>query len=378
MKFTLKPVTGRMLVGRKRILEELTAELSDVESNVGFCLYGRRRIGKTSILREVERRLESEKVVVTYLSLYNIADLSIKTFTEELSLAIMEGYREKGLLPIEFKLKALARAPVEMVSEVLEKAKLGAELLSEIRVFLELGGRTVSNYSDYLRQAFNLGEVLAEKTDTKCVLILDEFPEVLRIKDGMQIVKMFRTAHEGHERTALLISGSVYHTLAAIALDGASPFYKQLVPRGIEPFTLEEVEEFLRVYADVTDREISSHLHKSTGGVPFYLQYIGRVARSPEEIDKAVKEFVEEEGTIFFQEEFGKLSEKEKLIAASMARGLERPTEIARDIDEPVTSVTRFLKLLMDKEVIIKKAKGMYGIADPMFSMWLGTIPSSG
>jgi len=376
MKFTLKPVTGEMLVGREKILKELTEELGDVKSNFGFCLYGRRRVGKTSILREVERRFESrEKVVVAYLSLYNIADLSVKTFTEELSLAIMEGYRRKGLLPIEFRLKTLAKAPVEMVSEVLEKVKLGAEVLNEIRVFLEFGGRTVTNYSDYLRRAFNLGEMLAEKTDTKCVLMLDEFPEILRVKNGMQIVKMFRTAHEGHKRTVLLISGSIYHTLAAIALDGASPFYKQLIPKSIEPFTPEEVKEFLRVYADSADERISSHLHRSTGGVPFYLQYIGRVARSMEEVDEAVKEFVEEEGNIFFQEEFGKLSEKEKLIMGSMARGLERPTGIARDIAEPVTSVTRFLKLLMDKEVIVKKDKGRYKIADPMFSMWLGTIP---
>jgi len=371
-EFTLRPVTGKRFVGRKSILEELVAELCSVKSMMGFCIYGRRRIGKTSLLQEVKRRLATKKdVVVVYLSFYDIANLSTRTFIEELSSSIIDAYSAYGVLPLRFKARELMKTPLSMVTKLLEGTKLSAELGEDLRVFLTFGREGVDNYSPYLRSLFNLGERLAQETGTKCVIMLDEFPEILRIENGMQAVKMFRTAHESHKRTALVISGSVRKTLEAVALLDAAPFYRQLIPRKIGPMTAGETREFLIRYLNMEDRTLAEHLKEVTGGIPFYLQYLGRVTKTVEEVEKAVRLFVREEGNILFQEEFNRLSGKEKIIAIAISWGLNRPAKIAEETGVPVNFVSRYLITLSEKEVVERTGRGVYGLTDRMFSFWL-------
>lgn len=57
MYFTLQPVKGEGFIDREELLEEMFFELRDINSTTGYALYGKRRIGKTSILKEVQRRL---------------------------------------------------------------------------------------------------------------------------------------------------------------------------------------------------------------------------------------------------------------------------------------------------------------------------------
>lgn len=368
----MRPVTGSKFVGRSKLVKELLEELSNPKSMMGYCIYGRRRVGKTSLLQEVRRRLAPKGgIVVAYLSFYDIVNLTAKTLIEEMSSSIVDAYAEKGILPLEFKLKELAKAPLSIASKLLERIKLGADVGDEIKIFLTLGSEKIDDYAPYLRSLFNLGEKLAQKTGTKCIIMLDEFPEILRIKNGIQIVKMLRTAHESHKKTVLVISGSIRKTLEAVALSETAPFYKQLIPRRIEPLTSDEVGEFLIRYLDVDDKALAEHLRETTGGIPFYLQYLGRVAKTIKEVDAAVDIFVKEEGGVLFQEEFDTLSEKEKIITIALSKGKNTPSQIAKEIGEPVNFVSRYLITLSDKEIVERTGKGKYKLTDRMFLLWL-------
>ena len=56
MAFTLTPVSADDFIGRKKVTAELVNQLKS-KNKIGFSLMGVRRVGKTSILKEVERRL---------------------------------------------------------------------------------------------------------------------------------------------------------------------------------------------------------------------------------------------------------------------------------------------------------------------------------
>ena len=370
--FTLTPVYGERFVGRRDILREMMAEVTNPKSNVGFCLHGRRRVGKTSILRELEYELSrKEGIVVADLSLYDLADLSLKTFTEQLSTTILEAFREKKVLPFEFSIEVLMKSPKEVIESALSKFKIGTELSDEVKFFLEFRKEKTENYTEIVRRAFDLGEKLAKSSGTKFILVLDEFPEILRIENGEQLVKMFRTIHEKQRNTAIILSGSEKRTLELVALGSASPFYKQLVPKKISPFSFEETLEFLNKYGLKISESEAKKIYEITGGVPFYLQYLGRSAAPVSNIDGIVKEFLAQEGGVFFGEEFERLSDKEKLIAMAMAMGARAPTEISKGSGEPVTSVSRYLLTLQDKGVVKKIEKASYALADKLFSLWL-------
>lgn len=369
--FVLTPAVGKYFVGRKKLLQELVKELADIESHIGFCLYGRRRIGKTSVLMELKQILHEKKnIVVVYLSLYDIADLSLKTFAEELVSAIVGAYQEKGLFPLQIKIRNLLNAPLDIVLELLKSARMEATILDHIKILFEYGEKK-KNYSEYVRHAFNIGGILAKVTSTKCIVLLDEFPEILNVENGLQLVKMLRTQYEVQKRTALVISGSIRKTLELVTLSESSPFYKQLVPKHLLPFSEEETEEFLRSYLGKVNKKEVKKLHELTEGLPFYLQYIGRSTRYAGNIEEAVRRFIEQEGNIFFKEEFEKLNDKEKLIVIALAKGKKNLTEIAKELNEPTTTIGRYLPMLMEKELAVKESRGIYRLLDCLFGYWL-------
>ncbi len=369
-EFLLTPVVGEQFVGRKPVLHELVKELENQKSHIGFCLYGKRRVGKTSILMETRQMLEKRKeIVVAYLSLYSLPELSTKAFADELTETILAAYQEKGKIPLGIKIKKLLQAPLDLVMELLKTSKIEAHLLEHIKVLWEY--REKSEDAGYLKQAFNLGETLAKATSTKCIIFLDEFPEILKIENGLQLVKMLRTEYEVQTKTSLVISGSIRKTLDAVALSEASPFYKQLVPKHILPFTLEETAEFLKLYSGHADKVDAEKLHALTAGLPFYLQFIGRQAGYSAGVDNAVKSFIAQEGDLFFKEEFEKLNEKEKSIVLALSKGTASLTETAKELNEPPTTVGRYLPILIEKEIVVKESRGNYKLADSLFSYWL-------
>ncbi len=372
--FVLTPAIGKNFVGRRALIDELVKELADRRSHIGFCLYGRRRVGKTSMLMETKHLLaKNDNVIVAYLSLYDVADLSSATFSEELINAVITAYQEKGLVPLKMRIRDLISTPLSVVGELLKNLKIETTIAEHIKLMLEYKDARDKgkNYSDYVRQAFNTGQVLANATRTKCIIILDEFPEITKFENGLQLVKMLRTQYELQDKTAIVISGSIKKTIEVVALSEGSPFYKQLIPKHILPFTEKETEEFLKLYLGKVDKNEVHRLYGVTGGLPFYLQFIGRSTKYSGSIESIINTFVDQEGDLFFHAEFEKLSEKEKLIVTSLAKGASNLTEIAKDINEPTTTVGRYLPTLLNEDIVEKESRGTYLLSDKLFSYWL-------
>jgi AAA+ ATPase superfamily predicted ATPase len=369
--FSLTPVAGKYFVGRKSLIDELVKELEQKNSHIGFCIYGRRRVGKTSVLMETKTILSKKKeLIVAYLSLYDIVELSPQIFAEELVSSVITAYQEKGLLPLKMQVKELLKTPIGVVTEFLKGIKVEARVIEQLRLIFE-HKEGDKNYPDYLKEAFNLGEVLAETTSTKCVIMLDEFPEIVLFENGLQLVKMLRTQYEKQKRTAIVVSGSIRHTLEIVALSESSPFYKQLVPKHLLPFTKQEVGEFLELYIGKASDDEITRLHTLTGGLPFYLQYIGRSTRYIGKIDEIIDTFIKQEGDVFFREEFEKLGGKEKDIVISLSDGKKSLTEIAKENKEPATNISPYLPSLIENEFVVKEERGSYTLSDPLFGYWI-------
>ena len=213
--------------------------------------------------------------------------------------------------------------------------------------------------------------MLAKSTSTKCIIILDEFPEVVKFKNGLQLVKMLRTQYELQRATAIMISGSIKRTLDIVALSEGSPFYKQLVPKHLLPFTEQETGEFIKSYIGKVGKKEVEELYDITSGLPFYLQFIGRSTKYAGGIRDIIDTFITQEGDLFFREEFEKLSDKEKIIVAALANGTENLVGIAKNITEPATTVSRYLPNLIEEDIVEKKSRGTYALADKLFAYWL-------
>lgn len=341
-EFTLVPTEGRNFVDREAIVAEMVEALSDPKNNVGFALYGKRKVGKTSILLEVKRQLKSEKVVVVYLSVWELFEGTVEAFAERLAMEILEGYRP--LLGITHRIKSLASSNMEIINDVLRGLVIGAKVSNDIEFFLKLNRADGTDIESVLEKSLCLGEKLAEETDTKCVIMIDEFPSAIHLKAlgtqaGVGIIKKIRSHFERQKRTALCISGSIRSTMELTVFSPSSAFYRQLIGKEVLP--LEEKDLRKIILQGIKKERISddalARIYDFTKGIPFYAQFVGRKLEASKgkisagEVEATIEDLLENEGNLLFLEEFNQLSPGERVVAVSMAKNNSSPSKIAED-----------------------------------------------
>ena len=376
MYFTLRPVKGERFINRQELLDEMISELRDVESTTGYALYGKRRIGKTSVLKEVQRRLESEhKIVTVYFSVWDLIEFSVVEFCQRLSMEIIDAYRP--YLGLKYKAKELFQTPLTMLRKLLDSSEL--KIVYNELEFLITKKRDIDK-NLLVENALYLPEKLAKSTGTKCILMIDEFPSISELKSdnnkiGETIIKKMRTIFENWERTTLCISGSIRSTMKLSVLSSISPFYRQLIIKEVKPFEREYTKELLSGDIEITEEGVDE-IHNFSTGIPFYIQFIGKMLErrkgaSVELIKELEEEFLLEEGDILFKEEFDTLSSKERLIAINIAKGCHTPKAIASAVGDNISNVNQFLTYLEQKGYVLKREKGYYILEDPVFARWL-------
>jgi len=115
------------------------------------------------------------------------------------------------------------------------------------------------------------------------------------------------------------------------------------------------------------------------GGIPFYLQFLGRelgrfsaASIGPLQVENSFDQFLLQEGDILFAEQIKSFSDKEKMILSRMAcYGLKTPAEIQKSSGEPSNVVSRYMEYFLSKGVLQREKKGVYQFTDPVFKVWL-------
>lgn len=385
MAFTLRAAKGKNFVDRKELVEEMVKTLSDERQMIGYALYGQRRIGKSSILKEVKRRLDTKKgIVVVYYSQWKKIEGTISEFAQRLSQEIIKEYGPK--LGLRYKVSGLARSSVTHIKEVLADLNLTVKTQAEIEFMLTFDPKKKTEIDPLtlVENVFNLAENMARETNTKCVIMLDEFPEIMKLKlNGREVgentLKLIRTIHEDQENVILNITGSTKSTMETTALSPTSPFYRQFIVKEIMPLENRYIKKI--ILDNLKDSKIVDDaldiICKFSGGIPFYAQFIGRELRGKKRIDakdinNAVNELLTQEGELIFRKEYEDLSPKERLIVVDMStNNTSAPSEIGSNIGEDRSTVGTYIDYLEKKAVVKKEGRGKYSLEDQIFKMWI-------
>ncbi len=293
-------------------------------------------------------------------------------------MEIIDAFRPH--IGLKYKTIELIQTPLTMLRKILDRSELKI-VYNEIEFILSR--KKDVDEGIFLERAFNVSEKLAKNTGVKCVLLIDEFPSIIDLKSnntkiGEAVLKKIRTISEDWELTALCISGSVRSTMNLAVLASSSPFYRQLIVKEIKPLKIEHVRELLLKNLKVPD-EVIEEIYNFSSGIPFYVQFIGKMLERCEtitldQIKKIENDFLTEEGNILFKEEFNTLSPKERLIIINIANGCHTPKEIANAIGDKISNINRFLTYLIEKAYVSKEEKGHYFLDDPVFEKWLKMV----
>ncbi|HIH20436.1 TPA: AAA family ATPase [Candidatus Micrarchaeota archaeon] len=381
MAFTLAPAEGKDFVNRQELLREMVETLSDRKTRMGFALYGRRRIGKTSVLLEAKRKLEKNGwVVPVYFSMWRLTENTIEEFSRLATAEILEAYKER--LSLKHRASDFLEASVRELKRMLEELKISVKLKGELELVFQAAARHEKREPALLLESvLQVAENLAEETGTRCVLIIDEFPLVMKIKNGSrfgeQIVKSLRTSYETKKNVILCIAGSIRKTMEIAVLSSTSALYRQLIVREVAPLEEKHIKELMERNAE---RKFSEEEAKMVfgfcKGFPFYAQAIGKTLEkqkiSRKAIGSAVERFLKEEGTILFMEELEKLPPKEKVVAKALSlSGPCFPSELEEKVGEKSSNTVKVLQYLEEKGVAEKTSEGRYDLEDPIFKLWL-------
>ncbi|MHB8565770.1 MAG: AAA family ATPase [Nitrososphaerales archaeon] len=392
MSFTLYPVSGEGFVGRQALVGDLTAELSS-KNRVGYSLYGIRRIGKTSVLKEVGLSLRKQNVVTIYISSWRILPKTTEEFARLLARTAIAEFDEQ--LPVKFKFEELLDTGTKALGRLLSGLKLSAKATEDLEVSLAYVRRESNDVEAAITKSFSLIDHLAEMTKTKCVLMLDEFPSLVDLtygeknqKIGEGIIQLLRTLMEDFKNTKLVVSGSYRDTLSNLVARQKSPFYKQLLTREVSPFDREEFNEFLDHYLPdlrFKSEEAKETLYHITSGIPYNLQLLGKEIRSHshQNLDRhgvmqLVDRVLKKEGDQSFMIFVDDLAPYEIKTLKAMSRlPHSNPIDLAREQFMEDGTVNRALSLLNKRGILTRLSRGSYEFTDNLFAEWLRMSDSS-
>ena len=314
-----------MFVGRHQELEQLNQvyQENDFQFTV---IYGRRRIGKTSLINEFLK----DKKAIYYVALEENAEDNLKRFSDAISIFknTDQGGKEK-----------------------------------------------FANFEECFKEITRLAQ------KQRVILVIDEFPYLAKAYPTISSMLQSYIDHEFKETNLFLIlCGSSMSFMERQVLGYQSPLYgRRTLALKLEPFKLSEAHEMLPKLS----KEDAFIINTVCGGVPQYLSYM---SDSMSVADNIKKNFLSKSGRLFdepnnlLQQELRDPTNYNSIINA-IASGASKHSKIAQSAHLQTGPLTTYLNNLIDLGIVEKKlpvteqkkskSKNMvYRICDGMFRFW--------
>jgi len=306
---------------RKQELGLLRGKYDSLQSGEMLVIYGRRRVGKTELIRQFLRNIPENK-------LYFYVDLVEK----------------QGLL--------------DSLSKTVQ------EQLGETRKF--------SEFNDFLDYA-------ALKADKPFVLVIDEFQRFLEV--APQFITQLQNYWDQklkEKKILLILVGSSIGMIHKITNSKAGALYGRATRIKISPF---KYADFRLMFNDLSEEE-KVITYAVFGGTPYYLEKIKKIEG---DINKKIVEVLLKKGAELFEEpknlleyENVRIHAKYNSILQAASSGKENIKEIqdftginANIMPAYIKRMDELLDLFGRKDPVLGKERlGRYGLKDNFFSFW--------
>ena len=315
--------------------------------NCGVLIYGWRRVGKTTLLKEFAKKMDGVYIDCVWISdPYVFAKTIAKFVTKELE-------NEARLLLVEDDPLIMFKTSFELLSKIREKPII---ILDEFHVFLE-----------------KIATRIAREKKEKKEIVIDDLLGI--IKDSIE------------EKNAFWIIATslgwvkIKETLIK-PRKTATPLISVIKRYPINPFNENESIGFAQwVNKEITDDE-AKNIYKLTGGVPRLIEIIASNFRKEQPILSLVTHLIRSgELDDFFENLIKFVAEAAKrdytlLIQTLKTIGLEEKTteEVANQLGMSTDTAYMLLEELVKMELVEKNKigrKSIYKIKYPILPLWL-------
>ena len=310
-----------MFVGRQRELKALERLYASdkFEFNV---IYGRRRVGKTTLINEFCK----DKKTIYFTGVESSSVQNLNNFSK--SITEYTGYGNSEL--------------------------------------------TFSSFQTALEYVFRLSE------NDRIILVIDEYPYVARAESSLaSTLQLLIDRHREHSKLMLILCGSSMSYMEDHVLAYKAPLYgRRTAQMKLLPFDFKETCSYLPKMSD----EEKAMVYGIVGGTPQYLLQINDSLSIEDNIKNTflnTTSFLFEEPVNLLKQEVREPATYMAIISA-IANGASRMSEIAGKTGENTGSCSMYLKNLENLGIVQKETpygekssrKTIYSISDNMFRFW--------
>ena len=315
-----------MFVGRHAELQKLRS-LYQEDAFQCAVIYGRRRVGKTTLINEFVK----DKDTVFFTGL----ETSSRENLENLSQSIYNLQHRDGVAPVFPTFQAAFDALYEMAKE------------------------------------------------KRIVFVIDEYPYLARSYQGMSSLLQLQIDEKyKHSKLFLILCGSSMSFMENQVLGYKSPLYgRRTAQFKVQPFNFFETKEY---YTSFDSYDLAT-IYGITGGIPQYLAQMNDKLSVEENIKMNflnASAYLFEEPTNLLKQEVREPAIYNAIIN-SIATGSSKSSEISSKTDLESGACATYLKNLMSLGIVKKERpitddsvrKTIYTIEDNMFRFWYRFIP---
>lgn len=308
-------------IGREKELADLNELYSQKKFQL-FVLYGRRRVGKTTLLNEFCK----DKDTIFYSAEQSNDKLNLEKF----SSLVFSFYGENNLEPFS----------------------------------------SWANAFSYINE---------HQKEKKLVLVIDEFPYLVRKNKALLSELQHLIDHKlSNGNLFIILCGSYMGFMEKEVLGSKSPLFGRRTGQlQLKPFTYQISSKFLDGFTD----EEKLELYGAFGGTPLYLQQINSGESFEENIKRTylkVTSYLYEEALLLLRQEVQEPGVYSAIIEA-IASGHTKANEISTKTGEDPAKCLKYIKTLCELGILHKETpfgeketsrKTIYAISDFMFRFW--------
>lgn len=317
-------------IGRKKELEFLNSEYEKNESSL-IILYGRRRVGKTALIKEFGK----DKDMIYFLA------------TEESETQNMKAFRE------------------------LVASNIKNELLSYI---------SVNNWEIAFKT------IIESDKNTKKIIVIDEFQYLGKMNSAFpSIFQKIWDEILKDNNVMVILCGSLINMMESQTLSYSSPLYGRRTGQiRLKQIQFKNYKEFFT--SGIKQRELIEN-YAVTGGIPKYIESFKSDGNIYEKIKNSVmnkQSYLYEEPMFLLQHEVSEVGSYFSIIKSIM-EGNRKLGNIASNLSVSPTHLSKYLQTLinldiLEREVPIteinpeKSKKGQYKVKDNFIAFWFQFI----
>lgn len=341
---------------------------ANFEHGVNTLLISNRRIGKTSLVRHVKNLVNSKKVSVVYLDIFDCR--SEYDFYNKLASAVLQQTATKTEIFLQNAKTFLSR--------VSPKISLSPDPTMDFSVSL---GITEKDYSP--DQILNLAESIAQKQGKKIVICIDEFQQIGEFPESLTVQKRLRGAWQLQQNVSYCLFGSKKHLLTNIFQRKDMPFYQFgdaiylsiIETKNWVPFICQKFQKQNLIISEDLAKRICIEVEN-------YSSYVQQLAWNvmlntnrevtEEIIEKAMNELIAQNSALFMQQTEGLSSFQMNMlraIASDIHNGFTTKKVLAEYNLGTKSNISRIQKTLIDRDLVELREEGLF-INDPVFKKW--------